>query len=106
MLTTMVGAGIMELLATMKIFELVLDSLIIIFICVLMDISINILLRFSRACAATSYGEVMRESFGKIRNIPIYVIINNLGILSVYMIIRGVVLSRTSSKGVHHVVIP
>eukprot|EP00253_Pinus_taeda_P010227 PITA_10227 len=103
--TTVVGAGIMALPATMKVLGLILGSLLIIFVCFLTDASIDILLRFSRAGAAVSYGGVMGDAFGKIGKmlLQICVIINNLGILIVYMIIIGDVLSGTSSNGVHHV---
>lgn len=102
--TTVVGAGIMALPATMKVLGLVLGILLIIFVGLLTDASIDILLRFSRAGAAASYGGVMGDAFGRIGKmlLQICVIINNLGILIVYMIIIGDVLSGTSSNGLHH----
>lgn len=102
--TTVVGAGIMALPATMKVLGLVFGILLIVFVCLLTDASIDILLRFSRATAATSYGGVMGDAFGKIGKmlLQICVIINNLGILIVYMIIIGDVLSGTTSNAVHH----
>ncbi|KAI4388988.1 hypothetical protein MLD38_001265 [Melastoma candidum] len=81
--TTIVGAGIMALPATMKVLGLGLGIAMIVFMAFLTEKSIEFLLRFSRA--------------GKI-----CVLINNIGVLIVYMIIIGDVLSGTSSSGVHH----
>ncbi|KAB1211398.1 Sodium-coupled neutral amino acid transporter 3 [Morella rubra] len=102
--TTIVGAGIMALPATMKELGLVLGIAMIIFMAFLTDASIELLLRFSRAGKSLSYGGLMGDAFGRYgRNfLQICVIINNVGVLIVYMIIIGDVLSGTSSSGVHH----
>ncbi|KAI4320352.1 hypothetical protein MLD38_033846 [Melastoma candidum] len=81
--TTIVGAGIMALPATMKVLGLGLGIAMIVFMAFLTEKSIEFLVRFSRV--------------GKI-----CVLINNIGVLIVYMIIIGDVLSGTSSSGVHH----
>ncbi|PSS33629.1 Sodium-coupled neutral amino acid transporter 6 [Actinidia chinensis var. chinensis] len=102
--TTIVGAGIMALPATMKVLGLVLGIAMIIFVALLTEASIEMLLRFSRAGNTTSYGGVMGDAFGKCGRIflQICVLVNNIGVLIVYMIIIGDVLSGTTSSGIHH----
>ncbi|KAL6961094.1 Amino acid transporter avt6a [Sarracenia purpurea var. burkii] len=102
--TTIVGAGIMALPATMKALGLVLGIAMIIFMAFLAEASIEMLLRFSRAGNTTSYGGVMGDAFGKGGRIflQICVLVNNIGVLIVYMIIIGDVLSGTTSSGTHH----
>lgn len=89
--TTIVGAGIMALPATMKVLGLVLGVAMIIFMAFLTDASIEFLLRFSRAGKSLSYGGLMGDAFGKIGKIllQVCVLINNIGVLVVYMIIIG-----------------
>ncbi|KAJ4826860.1 Amino acid transporter avt6a [Turnera subulata] len=102
--TTIVGAGIMALPATMKVLGLVLGVFLIVFMAFLTEASIEMILRFSRAGKAASYGGLMGEAFGKWGRVflQIAVLVNNIGVLIVYMIIIGDVLSGTSSSGVHH----
>ncbi|KAF5748897.1 putative sodium-coupled neutral amino acid transporter 6 [Tripterygium wilfordii] len=102
--TTIVGAGIMALPATMKVLGLGLGIAMIIFMAFLTESSIELLLRFSRAGKTHSYGALMGDAFGKVGRIllQISVMVNNIGVLIVYMIIIGDVLSGTSSSGVHH----
>ncbi|XP_057964250.1 amino acid transporter AVT6A-like [Malania oleifera] len=102
--TTIIGAGIMALPATMKVLGLIPGIAMIIFMAFLTDSSIEMLLRFSRAGKTVSYGGVMGDAFGKYGRIllQISVLVNNIGVLIVYMIIIGDVLSGTSSNGVHH----
>lgn len=89
--TTIVGAGIMALPATMKVMGLGLGVLMIIFMAFLTEASIELLLRFSRAGKTLSYGSLMGDAFGKYGKImlQICVLVNNLGVLVVYMIIIG-----------------
>ncbi len=89
--TTIVGAGIMALPATMKVLGLGLGIAMIIFMAFLTQASIDLLLRFSRAGKSSSYGGLMGDSFGKYGKIllQICVMINNIGVLIVYMIIIG-----------------
>eukprot|EP01018_Ginkgo_biloba_P041240 Gb_00075 [translate_table: standard] len=102
--TTIVGAGIMALPATMKVLGLIPGLCLIVLLGFLTNFSIEILLKFSKAGKAISYGDVMADAFGRLGRIlsQISIIINNLGILIVYMIIIGDVISGTSSNGVHH----
>ncbi|CAK9155952.1 unnamed protein product [Ilex paraguariensis] len=102
--TTIVGAGIMALPATMKVLGLVLGIALIIFMAFLTEASIELLIRFSRAGKTVSYGGVMGEAFGKYGRmlLQICILVNNVGVLVVYMIIIGDVLSGTTSSGIHH----
>lgn len=102
--TTIVGAGIMALPATMKVLGLIPGIALIIFMAFLTDASIDLLLRFSRAGKSISYGGVMEDAFGRIGRmlLQVCVLVNNIGVLVVYMIIIGDVLSGTTSDGIHH----
>lgn len=89
--TTIVGAGIMALPATMKVLGLGLGIAMIVFMAFLTNASIDMLLRFSRAGKSVSYGGLMGDAFGKYGRIllQICVMVNNIGVLIVYMIIIG-----------------
>ena len=89
--TTIIGAGIMALPAAMKVLGLVLGIAAIIFLALITETSLEILMRFSRVGKAGTYGEVMGCAFGKVGRLvlQISVLINNFGILVVYMIIIG-----------------
>ncbi|KAK6129113.1 hypothetical protein DH2020_037149 [Rehmannia glutinosa] len=102
--TTIVGAGIMALPATMKVLGLILGIAVIIFMAFLTEASIELLLRFSRTSKSVSYGGLMGDAFGKYGRMLIQfcVLVNNIGVLIVYMIIIGDVLSGTTSDGIHH----
>ncbi|GAB2288986.1 Amino acid transporter avt6a [Dionaea muscipula] len=102
--TTIVGAGIMALPATMKVLGLGLGIAMIVFMAFLTERSIDMLIKFSRAGKSASYGGVMGDTFGKYGRVllQVCIFINNVGVLIVYMIIIGDVLSGTSSDGIHH----
>ncbi|KAH6791263.1 Transmembrane amino acid transporter family protein [Perilla frutescens var. frutescens] len=102
--TTIVGAGIMALPATMKVLGLIPGIFAIIFMAFLTDASIEFLLRFSRTAKSLSYAGLMGDAFGNCGRILIQlcVLVNNIGVLVVYMIIIGDVLSGTTSDGIHH----
>ncbi|KAK8950650.1 hypothetical protein KSP39_PZI004118 [Platanthera zijinensis] len=94
----------MSLPATMNVLGLVPGIAMIVFFAFLTEASIEMLIRFSRVGKSVSYGGIMGNSFGKAGRIllQISVVINNVGVMIVYMIIIGDVLSGTSSSGVHH----
>ncbi|KAE9590298.1 hypothetical protein Lal_00028138 [Lupinus albus] len=102
--TTIIGAGIMSLPATLKELGMVPGLVAITLMAFLTEKSIEFMIRFSRAQNPTSYGGLMGDAFGKYGKtlLQICVIINNIGVLIVYMIIIGDVLSGTSSGGDHH----
>lgn len=89
--TTIVGAGIMALPATMKVLGLIPGIAAIIIMAFLTDASIEFLLRFSRTAKSSSYAGLMGDAFGNIGRILIQlcVLVNNIGVLVVYMIIIG-----------------
>ena len=89
--TTIIGAGIMALPATLRELGMVPGIAVIILMAFLTEKSIDFLMRFTRAGKFTSYGSLMGDSFGKYGKalVQICVIVNNLGVLIVYMIIIG-----------------
>ncbi|KAJ4798889.1 Amino acid transporter family protein [Rhynchospora pubera] len=102
--TSTVGAGIMALPATMKVLGLVPGILVVLFVAFLTEASLEILVRFTKASKMNTYGRVMRDAFARPGRIMLQlsIIINNVGIMVVYMIMIGDVLSGTSSSGTHH----
>ncbi|KAJ4894231.1 Transmembrane amino acid transporter family protein [Raphanus sativus] len=90
--TTIIGAGIMALPATMKILGIVPGIVMIILKAFLTDTTIEFLLRFSGGIG--SYGALMEDSFGRPGRIALQVtvLVSNIGVLIVYMIIIGDVL--------------
>ncbi|KAK6153759.1 hypothetical protein DH2020_013398 [Rehmannia glutinosa] len=99
--TSIIGAGIMALPATMKVLGLVLGVILIFLMGVLSEISVELLVRFSVQCKATSYGEVVQAALGRTARVlsEICIIVNNAGVLVVYLIIIGDVMSGS----LHHI---
>ncbi|XP_043718803.1 amino acid transporter AVT6E [Telopea speciosissima] len=93
--TTIIGAGIMALPATMKVLGIVLGLIMIVLMGILSEISIELLVRFSVLRKAHSYGDVVQSVLGRPARIlcEICIIINNAGVLVVYLIIMGDVMS-------------
>jgi solute carrier family 38 (sodium-coupled neutral amino acid transporter), member 2 len=89
--TSIVGAGIMALPATMKVLGLVPGILLILFVACLTEASLELLVRFTNASKMNTYGRVMRDAFARPGRIllQLSIIINNVGIMVVYMIIIG-----------------
>ncbi|KAI5061214.1 hypothetical protein GOP47_0023719 [Adiantum capillus-veneris] len=102
--TSIVGAGIMGLPATMNTVGLIPGILLIIFVGFLTNHSIDYLLRYSSASKAVSYSGVMADSFGRIGRVllQLCIIVNNFGLLVVYLIIIADVLSGSTISSVHH----
>lgn len=89
--TTIVGAGIMALPATVKQLGLI-PGLIMIFLCAMLtESSIDILLRFTRVSKSFTYSGVVSDAFGGPGRVLLHlcIIVNNTGMLIVYMIIIG-----------------
>ncbi|KAI3961945.1 hypothetical protein MKW92_003221 [Papaver armeniacum] len=101
--TSIVGAGIMSIPATLKVLGVIPAIGLILIIAVLADISSDFLLRFTNSEKST-YAGVMGESFGRIGSImlQICVMITNLGCLIIYLIIIGDVLSGTGEGSAMH----
>ncbi|KAL5080375.1 hypothetical protein RYX36_008796 [Vicia faba] len=102
--TTVIGAGIMGLPACVKKLGMVPGLVAIILTALLTGKSIEFMIRFSRAGNLSSYGSLMGDAFGKYGKalIETCVVIANVGILIVYMIIIGDVISGTASSEIHH----
>ncbi|KAL9312370.1 Amino acid transporter AVT6E [Arabidopsis thaliana] len=99
--TSIIGAGIMALPATMKVLGLVLGFVLIILMALLSEISVELLVRFSVLYKSKSYGEVVQFALGKTARVlsEICIIVNNGGVLVVYLIIMGDVMSGS----LHHI---
>ncbi|KEH25190.1 amino acid transporter AVT6A isoform X2 [Medicago truncatula] len=102
--TTVIGAGIMGLPACVKKLGMVPGLIAIVLTAFLTEKSVEFMLRFSRAGNLSSYGSLMGDAFGRYGKavLEICVVINNVGVLIVYMIIIGDVVSGTTSSGIHH----
>lgn len=89
--TTIIGAGIMALPATMKVLGLGLGILVIVLVGVLSEATVRILLKYSRQSGSDSYAGLMDDAFGDVgkKVLESCVVINNLGVLVIYMIILG-----------------
>ncbi|GER39326.1 amino acid transporter family protein [Striga asiatica] len=98
--TSIIGAGIMALPATMKVLGLVLGVTLIFLMGILSEISVELLVRFAVQCRAASYGEVVQTALGRTARVlsEICIIVNNAGVLVVYLIIIGDVMSGS----LHH----
>ncbi|KAJ4718529.1 putative Amino acid transporter [Melia azedarach] len=99
--TTIIGAGLMALPATMKVLGVVVGLILILLMGILSEISVELLVRLSVFCKAASYGEVVQFALGRPAKIlsEICIIINNAGVLVVYLIIVGDVMSGS----LHHI---
>lgn len=99
--TSIIGAGIMALPATMKVLGVVLGCVMIVLIGILSEFSVELLVRFLVISKSSSYGEVVQCAFGKSMKVltEICIIVNNAGVLVVYLIIMGDVMSGS----VHHI---
>ncbi|KAH9755886.1 Aa trans domain-containing protein [Citrus sinensis] len=87
--TTIVGAGIMALPATVKELGLIPGLIMIVLVGWLTESSIDMIMRFSRASKSATYSGVVADAFGGAGRTLLHVciVVNNLGMLVVYMII-------------------
>ncbi|KAJ0025378.1 hypothetical protein Pint_08601 [Pistacia integerrima] len=102
--TTAVGAGIMALPATVNQLGLIPGLIMILFVAWLTESSIDMILRFTRACKSATYSGLVADAFGGAGRtlLQVCIVVNNFGMLVVYMIIIGDVLSGTWLDGIHH----
>ncbi|KAL4039138.1 hypothetical protein IC575_002783 [Cucumis melo] len=93
--TSIIGAGIMALPATMKVLGVGLGFVLIVLIGILSEFSVELLVRFLVISKSSSYGEVVQCAFGRSMKVltEICIIVNNAGVLVVYLIIMGDVMS-------------
>ncbi|KAI9110675.1 hypothetical protein K1719_018113 [Acacia pycnantha] len=102
--TSIIGAGIMSIPATLKVMGVIPAFLMILVIGLLAEVSGDFLMRFTHSGGTTTYSGVMREAFGPAGALAaqICVMITNLGCLIMYLIIIGDVLSGNSPGGEVH----
>ncbi|KAI3458432.1 hypothetical protein Pfo_015095 [Paulownia fortunei] len=98
--TSIIGAGIMSIPATLKVLGVVPAFIMIVLIAIVVDISVEFMLRFTYSGEARTYAGLMRESFGGLGSVAVQicVMITNLGCLIMYLIIIGDVLSGTGPE--------
>ncbi|XP_027333080.1 amino acid transporter AVT6C-like [Abrus precatorius] len=102
--TTMVGAGIMSVPATMKVLGIVPGLVVIVLVALVTDVTVEFMLRYTSCGKSTTYASMVGESFGSAGSfaVKICVIITTLGILIIYFIILGDVLCGNESEGTTH----
>lgn len=102
--TTMVGAGIMSIPATMKVLGIIPGLLVIMLVAVITDLTVEFMLRCTSSGKAVTYAGMVGESFGSVGSlaVKICVITTNLGVLIVYLIILGDVLCGNDINGDTH----
>ncbi|KAH9767367.1 Amino acid transporter AVT6C [Citrus sinensis] len=89
--TSIIGAGIMSIAATVKVLGVIPAFVLIVIIAWLTDVSVEILMRYTHAGETSTYAGVMRESFGRAGSVAaqLCVMITNLGCLIIFFIIIG-----------------
>lgn len=99
--TSIIGAGIMSIPATLKVLGVLPAFAMIMFIALLVDVSVEFMLRFTYNGEARTYSGLMKESFGWVGSVAVQICVmfTNLGCLIIYLIIIGDVLS---GKGPEH----
>ncbi|KAF6174077.1 hypothetical protein GIB67_020259 [Kingdonia uniflora] len=102
--TSIIGAGIMSIPATLKVLGVIPAVLLILFIAYLSGVSSDFLLKFTHSSKSATYAGLMGESFGKTGSVvlQITVMVTTLGCLTIYLIIIGDVLSGSTSDGTLH----
>ncbi|XP_004307705.1 PREDICTED: sodium-coupled neutral amino acid transporter 5-like [Fragaria vesca subsp. vesca] len=103
--TTMIGAGIMSIPATIKVLGIIPGLIAIVVVAVLTEVTVEFLLRYTNSGKSETYAGMVGESFGPLGSIAVQVciIITNLGCLIIFFIIIGDVLcGSTQSEGALH----
>eukprot|EP00897_Mesotaenium_endlicherianum_P000581 jgi/Mesen1/10523/ME000083S10032 len=97
--TTIVGAGIMALPATMRVLGLPLGLTVIVVMGLLSEASIEMMIKSSTGRQAWSYSELVESTCGSAWKtvLQILILINNVGICIVYLIIVADVVAGTAS---------
>uniref|UniRef100_A0A803NRW0 Amino acid transporter transmembrane domain-containing protein n=2 Tax=Cannabis sativa TaxID=3483 RepID=A0A803NRW0_CANSA len=93
--TSIIGAGIMSIPATLKVLGIIPAFALIVIVGVLVEMSVEFLMRFTHSGESITYAGVMKESFGRVGSVAtqVCVMITNLGCLIMYLIIIADVLS-------------
>lgn len=89
--TSIIGAGIMSIPATLKVLGVIPAFLMIFLIGIVVDISVEFMLRFTYSGESRTYAGLMGENFGRLGSVAVQicVMITNLGCLIMYLIIIG-----------------
>lgn len=89
--TTMIGAGIMSIPATIKVLGIIPGFLLILLVAFFVEVTVEFLLRYTNSGHSDTYAGMVGESFGPWGSISVQVcvIITNLGCLIIYFIIIG-----------------
>lgn len=89
--TTMIGAGIMSIPATIKVLGIIPGFIAIVVVAVLTEVTVEFLLRYTNSGKSETYAGTVGESFGPLGSIAVQVciIITNLGCLIIFFIIIG-----------------
>lgn len=97
--TSVIGAGIMSIPATLNVIGVVPAFVLITTIAWLAEVSVGILMRYTNSGETATYAGVMGESFGRFGSVAVQlcVLIANLGGLIVYLIIIGIMILVFSS---------
>ncbi|KAM6583111.1 hypothetical protein CsatB_010113 [Cannabis sativa] len=102
--TTIIGAGIMSIPATLNVVGVIPAFTLIVIVGLLAEVSVEFLVRFTQSGESITYAGVMNESFGRLGSVAtqVCVMVTNLGCLIIYLIIIGDVLSGSQSGGTVH----
>ncbi|KAF4369188.1 amino acid transporter AVT6C [Cannabis sativa] len=102
--TTMIGAGIMSIPATIKVLGIVPGLVVILLVALSVDITAEFMLRYTSSGNSQTYAGLLAESFGRLGSVSVQicVILTNLGCLIIYLIIIGDVLCGSESGGKLH----
>lgn len=102
--TTMIGAGIMSIPATFKVFSVIPALIVILIVALMGDITGEFILRYTHSGKSTTYAGLMAESFGRVGSVAlqICVMITSFGCLIIYLIIIGDVLTGNKSGDTIH----
>ncbi|PON79075.1 Amino acid transporter, transmembrane domain containing protein [Parasponia andersonii] len=102
--TSIIGAGIMSIPATLKVLGIIPALVLIVIVGILVEISVEFLMRFTHSGESITYAGVMNESFGRVGSVAtqVCVMITNLGCLIMYLIIIADVLSGSQNGGTVH----
>lgn len=93
--TSMIGAGIMSIPATLKVLGIIPSFMVILIIAFFVEVTVEFLLKYTRHTGELdSYGALMAESFGKPGAVALQVcvLVTNLGAMIIYLIIIGMFL--------------
>ncbi|PQP97679.1 sodium-coupled neutral amino acid transporter 5 [Prunus yedoensis var. nudiflora] len=102
--TTMIGAGIMSIPATIKVLGIVPGFILILLVALVGEVTLEFLLSYTNSGESSTYAGMVGESFGPWGSIAVQIcaIITNLGSLIIYFIIIGDVLCGSQSEGTLH----